>query len=329
MQFGHLSSDVHALQRAGVGASVRCTATSVLLVFTLLGASGCGGLTDLAADTTASFLADAAPGVRAYFDYETAGYAAANGLIQLEGLHHVTPGHARLTLAMAQGYIAYAFGWVMDKQEAAQLAANYEEADRQEARAYLMYTRAKELVLSLMRRRDAGIDAVLKHDPDALKSYLRKHYTNPKRDIELVFWCAVAWGSAITNAPSLDAIVDLPLVKALAQHSIDLNEHYESGGALALLGGVEASIPEQLGGNWKRGRAYFERALKVSSRRNHLHHINYARIYAVNAQDKQLFESLIREVLQSGDQGDDVRLSNKVARRRAERYMTHMDDLFE
>jgi hypothetical protein len=287
-----------------------------------------GCIKSLAADTTADFLTDAAPAVRGYFDYETAGYAAANGLLQLEGLHTVTPEHDGLTLAMAQGYIAYAFGWVMDKHEEALLLGNYEEADRQQARAYVMYTRARQLVLKLMRKRDAGIDAALKGEPDQLRAYLRKHYSDPKDDSELIFWCAIAWGSEITNAPSLDAVVDLPTVKVLAEHSIELDERYEGAGALALLGGIESSIPEQMGGDWKKGKAYFERALKLSGRRNHLHHINYVRIYAINAQDKALFVSLLREVIEAGDQGSDVRMSNKVARRRAERNLAHVDDLF-
>jgi hypothetical protein len=306
------------------GGRVGCLATLGLLSIMSLG--GC--ITSLAADTTADFLTDAAPAVRGYFDYETAGYAAANGLIQLEGLHTVTPGHERLTIAMAQGYIAYAFGWVMDKQEDALLLGKYEEADREQARAYVMYTRARQLMLKLMRKRDPGIDEALRGDPDQLRAYLRKHYPDPEQDTELVFWCAVAWGSEITNAPSLDAVVDLPTVKVLAEHSIALDEGYENAGALALVGGIESSIPEQIGGDWKKGKAYFERALQLSGRRNHLHQINYARIYAVNAQDKALFVSLLREVVAAGDQGNDVRLSNKVARRRAERNLAHVDELF-
>jgi hypothetical protein len=312
----------------GRPAPVRRVATWSIALAIASSSLGCGSLTGLAADTTAQFLADAAPAARAYFDYETAGHAAANGLLQLEGLHRVTPGHDRLTISMAQGYIAYAFGWVMDKQEEAQINRRYEEADREEARAYLMYTRATALMLRLMRERDAGIDAALKSEPEQLKAYLRKHYPDREEDTEIVFWCAVAWGSAITNSPSLDAVVDLPTVKVLAQHSIDLDEKYENAGALALLGGIESSIPQQVGGDWKKGRAYFERALRLSGRRNHLHQINFARIYAVNAQDKPLFVALMREVLEAGDQGDDVRLSNKVARRRAERYLTHLDELF-
>ena len=45
-------------------------------------------------------------------------------------------------LTLAQGYVAYGFGWVMDKQEAAQLEARYDDADR-EKRAHSSCTSAR------------------------------------------------------------------------------------------------------------------------------------------------------------------------------------------
>jgi hypothetical protein len=286
-------------------------------------------VSEFAADTTAGFLAEAAPAVRGYFDYESAGQAAANGILQLEGLHRVSPNNERLTLSLAQAYIAYAFGWVMDEQEQAELDGDFARADREQARAYLMYSRAHRLIIGIMRKRDPDVDRVLVGDPDRLRAYLRSHYPDRERDTELIFWCAVAWGSEITNAPSIDSLIELPAAKAFAYHSLSLDERYENGGALALLGGFDASYPEPLGGNWQRGRKFFERALLVSKRRNQLHQINFARTYAINAQDKTLFVALMHEVIESGDQGDDVRLSNKVARRRAERYLSHLDAWFE
>ena len=141
--------------------------------------AGCGGVSEFAADTTAGFLADAAPAVRAYFDYESAGDAAANGIIQLEGLHRVSPSNERISLSLAQAYVAYAFGWVMDGQEQAELDGDYERADREQFRAYLMYSRAKQLALGIMRQRDPGIERVLTGDPDKLGAYLREQYDDP------------------------------------------------------------------------------------------------------------------------------------------------------
>jgi hypothetical protein len=227
--------------------------------------AGCGGVSEFAADTTAGFLTDAAPAVRAYFDYESAGAAAANGIIQLEGLHRVSPHNERISLSLAQAYVAYAFGWVMD-------------GPRRRHRADLLVRRG--LGLGHHQRARSG-----RGGRSAGGEGLRPSFGRLRRAVR-------------------------------------------ERGAVALLGGFDAAYPEPLGGDWQRGRRYFERALALSKRRSQLHHINFARTYAINAQDKTLFVPLMREVIESGDQGDEVRLSNKVARRRAERYLDHLDAWF-
>ena len=293
-----------------------------------LSTGGCS-LSRVAADTTASFLVEAAPAARAYFDYESAGLSAAAGIMQLEGLHKVSPNNEGLSLTLAQAYVVYAFGWVMDEREEAMFAGDYERADYEQQRAFNMYKRAYELVFRIVCERDEEMAKLVSGDPELLTKRLREEWDDPEDDIELTFWWALTWGSVVTNAPSIDALVDFTAVKAVAAHVVFLDENYENAGALAMLGGYESSYPEQIGGDWKKGREFFERAIKLSNRRNHLHLINFARTYAVNAQDKPLFVSLLNEVITSPDLGDDVRLSNKVARRRAQRYLKHIDQWFE
>ena len=302
----------------------------VLWVVAVLGlsTSGCS-LSRLAADTTAGFLADAAPAARAYFDYESAGVAAATGIVQLEGLHKISPDNETLSLTLAQAYVVYAFGWVMDEREEAMFAGDFELADYHQARAFNMYRRAYDLIFRIVCNRDEEIKKFAFGDPDALTKHLREEWDDPEDDVELTFWWAITWGSVVTNSPSIDGLIDFTAVKAVAAHVVFLDDEYENAGALALLGGYESSYPEQIGGNWKKGREYFERAIAISKRRNHLHLINFARTYAVNAQDKELFVSLLREVIEAPDLGGDVRLSNKVARRRAERYLQNIDQWFE
>ena len=55
---------------------------------------------------------------------------------------------------------------------------------------------------------------------------------------------------------------------------------------------------------------------------------NYARTYAVNTQNRELFAKLLNEVVESGDMGDSVRMSNKIARRRAVRYLGQGKEFF-
>lgn len=287
---------------------------------------GCG---TLAADVAASFLGSGSDTLRGYFDYESAGDAAATAILQFEALHGASADNESLTLMLVKSYVAYAFGWVMDAHEEAVFAGRFDEADHHKQRAFLMYRRARDLALRAMRVRDDGIDRVLHGDPDRLMAYLREEYDDAEDDPELLLWTAVAWGSMINNAPGMDEMVDLPAAKALALRVIELDPDYENGAALGLLGGFECSYPEALGGDWKKGRAYFERALSASGRRDHIHLFNYARTYAINSVDKPLFLSLMREIVQAGDLGSNVRMSNKVARRRAVRYLAHVSEWFD
>ena len=293
----------------------------------LIASTGCS-LNRMAADTTAGFLAEAAPAARAYFDYESAGLSAASGIVQLEGLHKISPDNEELSLTLAQGYVVYAFGWVQDEREEAMFAGDYERTDYHQQRAYNMYKRAHDLVFRIVCERDEKIEKLAKGDPALLAKHLRKEWTDAEDDVELTFWWALTWGSVVTNSPDFDALIDFNAVKAVAAHVVFLDEKYENAGALAMLGGYESSYPEAIGGDWKKGRQLFERAIALSKRRNHLHLINFARTYALNAQDKELFVALLNEVLNAPDLGDEVRLSNKVARRRAQRYLDNIDQWF-
>jgi hypothetical protein len=53
-----------------------------------------------------------------------------------------------------------------------------------------------------------------------------------------------------------------------------------------------------------------------------------ARYYAVNAGDSELFRELLEEVVEAGDVLPEARLSNAIARRRAQRYLERIEYYF-
>ncbi|RMH13455.1 MAG: hypothetical protein D6701_12330, partial [Gemmatimonadetes bacterium] len=63
-------------------------------------------------------------------------------------------------------------------------------------------------------------------------------------------------------------------------------------------------------------------------RRNLLVLVNMARTYAVRRQDRDLYRSLLVEVLEAGDINPEQRLTNMIAKRRAERYLRQIDERF-
>jgi hypothetical protein len=288
---------------------------------------GCS-LNEMAVDTTAGLFSDAEGGTRAYFDYESAGYAAPAGILQLEGLHTISADNEELSMTLAKAYMAYAYGWVMDAREVADLAGDVELAEHHRQRGYLMYTRAKDLMMRVANGRDEQLAQALQRDPKTLRTHLEKRWRDPSDDIPVLFWLMMTWNSSINNDTGMDSLVDLPIIRALAEYIARVNPGYEDAGALVFLGGFECSVPEQVGGNPKKGKQYFERALAMTHRKNHIHLLNYAQMCGVAAQDRALYVSLLREILEAPDQGSPHRLSNKVARRRAGRALARVEKFF-
>lgn len=299
---------------------------AVLGVAALAG-TGCD-LNKIAADQTASLLTEAAPALDGFWDWEIAGLGTPGAIMQLEAMLAITPDNEDLALNVAKAYVGYGVGWVENDYELAYAKGDFDKADHQRQRARLLYMRARNLALRCMRNRDAGIDDALKTGGEALTSYLEKHYRN-KEDVGPLFWAGMSWGAAINmGLDQPDLLADMGTAKALVERSAALDDMFFNGGAYVFLGGFEAAMPKALGGDPEKGGKIFEKGLERTKRRNHMLHVNYARIYAVSAQNKELYVKLLNEVIESGDLGNDVRLNNKIARIRAVRYLSQVNDLF-
>jgi tetratricopeptide (TPR) repeat protein len=296
----------------------------VLAACVPLTASGCS-LRRMAVDTTASVLAEGDGVARGYFDWESAGHATPAGIIQFEGMHVISPDNEELTLMIVKAYMAYAYGWIMDAYEVAQARGDFEEAEHHKQRAFLMYSRARDLALSALEKRDEGIRQALTKSPKELGEYLKKFDDDDK---PVLFWLMMSWTSAINNSPHTEDLADMAELRVIASWVIERDPGYEDAGALVFLGGFESSMPKAFGGDPAKGKQYFERALELTQRKNHIVLTNYAMLYAVNAPDRALFVSLMREIVEAPDQGAPYRLSNKVSRRRAVRALKRVDELF-
>lgn len=289
--------------------------------------AGCN-FSKIAADGTANLLDQAAPALDGFFDYDMAGLGTPGAIMQLEAFLAVSPNNEKLALNLAKAYLGYAVGWVENDYEIAYAAGEIEKSDRLRQRARLMYLRAHNLALHALRNRDKGIDAALKGGEETLTKYLKEHYKD-KDDAPPLFFAGVGLGAAINmSLDQPDMLAEIPSAKVFVQRSKELDDLFFNGGAYMFLGAIEAAFPPALGGNPERGRELFEEGLKKTERKNHMMHINYARVYAVNTQNRELFVQLLTEVIEAPDLGQSVRLSNKVARRRAERYLAQVGELF-
>ncbi len=283
----------------------------------------------IVADGTAALLKQATPAVDGLWDYELAGVGTQSAIMQLEAFHEVSPDNEDLSLQLAKAYVGFANGWVESDYEIAYAADDADKADRLRQRARLFYLRAYQLALRCMRNRHSGIEQALHSNREGtLAKYLDEHYRYAA-SAPPVFWAGLSLAAAINlSLDQPDLVAELGTAKALVEHAKQLDEMFFHGGAFLVLGTIEAALPPALGGNPEKGRAMFEEGLRKTDRKNHMIHVSYARTYAVSTQNRELFIKLLSEVIDAPDMGRSVRLNNKVARRRAERYLAQANQLF-
>ena len=309
-----------ALKMGGVGAAGLLVGSALLL-------GGCD-VPRFAADSTAGVIERAAPAINAHWDYDLAGAAAPGSILQLEGLLSVAPDNEVLMLQLARAYVGYSFGWVEDELDRAD-PMDFQRQDYLQTRARLMYLRARNWMFRyLSQEMDEGFDEARRGGLESLQHWLQEHCTEPEH-AEPLFWAGFGWGSAINmSREDPEMIADLSFAQALIERSRELDPDYFHAGATTFLAVVKSSFSEALGGRPEEGRALFEEALERNGRHAHLTQLNYARTYAVITNNRELFETLLREIIDAPDQGNEVRLGYKIARRRARRRLSQVDDLF-
>jgi hypothetical protein len=288
---------------------------------------GCS-LAELAVDTQAEVMERAAPALDEQTDVDMARAAAPAALMQIEGLLRVAPDDERLLLLATRGWASYAYAFVEDEKERAEFERDLAGAERARARARAMYLDAKGFGARLLRKLAPGLDAALQRDREAFDRFLATEFVEQSAAAAL-FWTGYAWGSAIgvsRDDPAL--IADLPLAAALVERSVALDERYYHAAGHVFLGVLHSSRGASAGGDPARGKQHFERALELTEHKAHMVQLNYARHYAVQAQDRALFTRLLSEVVGAAAPAPaDLSLANAVARRRAERLLGQVDRL--
>ncbi len=283
----------------------------------------------LAVSTQADVMEQAYPVIEAKTDYHFARMSAPANLAQIEGMLAIDPDNQTLLLLATKGFTSYAYGFVEDEMEEAEANGDLEHADEARERARQMYLKAKRFGVHLLELMAPGLSDSMQRDPDKLKQFLESEVTDNSAAAAL-FWTGSAWGSAINisrDDPTL--IADLPMPNTLVGRAVQLDEGYFNAGGHMFLGLVNSSRGAAVGGDPQRGKQHFERALALTQRKSLVIQFNYAQTYAIQTQDKALFVSLLNEVLAAETAEDSpVALANAIAKRRAKRLLSQVDNLF-
>lgn len=244
-------------------------------------------------------------------DLALAEQSIASNLKLLEILSKGDPENKNLLQTLTMGYASYALGFVED-----------DNMDR----ARVFYLRARDYGLRILRE-DKKFAAALHGD---LESFMTALGSFSSDDVPTIFWTAAGWGGYINmSLTEPEAIASLSKVEAMMQFVVERDPSYFHGAAHIFLGSIYASRPKMLGGDPVRAKKHFDTAIELGEGKFLLAHVLYARWYAVQIQDQDLFENLLDQIDQASiDQLPEVRLVNAIAKKKAHLLRSRINDYF-
>ncbi|MDZ4350672.1 MAG: TRAP transporter TatT component family protein [Xanthomonadaceae bacterium] len=267
---------------------------------------GCAAVARRAADNLASNLGQAVVNSN---DPATVRDGLPAYLLLLDGLINGSPDSPGLLLAAAELNAAYAGNFTQEPARASRLS---DKALGYARRASCL--RSQPLCDSL--------DGPIPDFEAALADFTAK-------DIGLIYGLAATWtGYLQANREDWQAIANLPKVEMLLKRVVAENPRHADGLAFVYLGALNSLRPAAVGGDPEAGRAYFERAIELSSQRNLYAKTMMAEYYARLVFDRELHDSLIREVLEADPIAPGFTLANVLAQERARYLQASADDFF-
>ena len=245
------------------------------------------------------------------------------GLKLMETLLDQSPNNPSLLLATAQNFTLYGYGFVKQDADEAE-DDNMDKATELRGEARKLLIRGRDYALRGLENRHQGFAKHLRASP---KQAVAK---TTKQDVPDLYWAGSSWAAAISLAKDDPGFIgDLPIVEALMERALSLDEHYDHGAIHGFFISYEMNRLADAKDNAKRARKHFDRAIQLSGGQNAGYYLSLAESVAVPLEDKAEFESLLRKALAiNPDAKPEWRLANLVYQRRAKWLLGRKDRLF-
>jgi hypothetical protein len=285
--------------------------------------SGCALIKTAAVKSVASSLSGGGGTVASHNDPELIAAAMPFALMLHESLLASVPNHEPLLTTTCSLYTQYAVGFVAADAEALQ-RDDFERSRQLARRGFALAERGKNYCWRGLDVTFRGIDRALRTDP------ARGLAQATSRHVALLYWSAASLGASI-SAGGLDhpeLLIDWPVVRALAERALALNDTWGNGAIPELMITVE-SQGEALGGSELRARRYFARAVAIQRGLSPGPFVALATGVARSRQDRAEFAELLRQALAVDPETDPThRLTTLITQQRARLLLDRIDDLF-
>jgi predicted anti-sigma-YlaC factor YlaD len=256
-------------------------------------------------------------------DPDLAGAAIPFGLKLYESLLAESPRHRGLLFAAASGFTSYAYAYVQEDADEVE-DHDFAKATALRARARRLYLRARNYGLRGLEVSHKGFGVALRQDPVAA---VRK---TTNTDVPLLYWTAASWGAAISlSKDNPDLIGDQPIVEALIDRALELNEKFDSGAIHTFLISYESARNGPEGDPADRARKHFDRAMELAGPFQAAPLVSFAEAVSLQKQNRKEFEDLLKKAVAiDADAKPEFRLTNLIMQRRARWLQSRIDDLF-
>jgi predicted anti-sigma-YlaC factor YlaD len=237
----------------------------------------------------------------------------------MESLSDRLDGHVGLRLGMARGFTQYAYAFI---QQPAELGAPAAELQSSMLRARRLYLRARDYGLEGLKLA-RGVTATDLRTPAGVERL-------QKEDVPLVYWTLAPWAAAIAaNKRDMELIGDVPLVAALLDRVLQLDETYDQGTLHEFAITFDPARPE--GTTPEKQKQHFVRARELAEGERISPLVTYAESVSGPGQNKREYLALLREAAAfdvDQPKARNNRLANVLAQRRARYLLAHVDDVF-
>ncbi len=115
-----------------------------------------------------------------------------------------------------------------------------------------------------------------------------------------------------------NAIARLPYIESALEYYVEKNPETENiDSVYTYLGILSTLLPPALGGDYEKGKRYFENAIEFSGDQNLSAKVEYALSYARPLYDRELHDKLLQEVISSNPVKKNYTLLNVIAKEQA------------
>jgi hypothetical protein len=153
-------------------------------------------------------------------------------------------------------------------------------------------------------------------------------HTLTKKEIEALYWSAANLGKWAKNSGIATTLKYKSRIRNFIKRVEQLDEKYFYGAAHRYWGAYYAVAPAFAGGDMKKSLKSFKKALRISPKYLGTY-VLYAQMYDTKKGDKAGFKKRLNKVINTSDDIDKSILpENIVEKRKAEKLLANMDELF-